>query len=207
MRASRFLLSLATTACVFGAIAAGCGGSTNNSSSPGDSGSGSDVTMEAAMEAAPEAAKEAAPEAAPEAAAEAESDACVPDADITKIAVPDASFGDAGATAATCVACFEAACGKGPNNIIDQCNANCACVAGFEGLTQCLAQGKSLLTCGGMFAGASGGIITNPIMQLSCAFGCAVPSICGVSLPTGGDSGMMGDGSSGDGSSGDGTAD
>ena len=203
MRASRFLLSLATTACVFGAIAAGCGGSTNNSSSPGDSGSGSDVTMEAAMEAAPEAAKEAAPEAAPEAAAEAESDACTPDADITKLMVPDAAFGDAGATAATCLSCFETACPQ----IIAACNANCTCVSGFETFGQCLGQGKSLITCGSAFAGNSGGIVTNPLMQLACAIGCATPSICGVSIPTGGDSGMMGDGSSGDGSSGDGTAD
>jgi len=145
-----------------------------------------------------EAAAEAAPEAAPD-VVEAASDApCVPDANINDIAAPDASLGDAGATAAGCIACFEMYC---QSTLIAQCNTSCQCVSAFEGFSACLASGKSLTMCGGTFA-AGAGIPISPT-ELACAFPCAQPSVCGVTFPTG-DGGMAGDtGTTGDTGTGD----
>ena len=172
MRATRWLLGMGTAFSVLSAVAAGCGSSTTGSSPAQDSGTTMDVSMmEAAVEAAPEAAMEAAPEA--------EAGPCVPDANITMLPVPDASFGDAGATAATCLSCFETNC----MTIVTQCNGSCACVAAFETFGTCLGAGGSLLTCGGAFATNNG--LGLGITSLACALGCAVPQTCGVSVPTG----------------------
>jgi hypothetical protein len=181
MRAARWLLGLSASFAVVASVASGCGGSTNGAAPIEDSGVVPDVTTEAAMEAAVEAAVEA---AAPEAAVDA---ACVPDANIDMLPVPDASFGDAGATAASCLACFQTSC----PTVIAQCNTNCACVAAFEQFGQCLGSGQSLIDCGLALAGVTGAGITET--QLICALPCATPSTCGVTIPTGGDSGTSGD--------------
>ena len=173
MRATRWLLGMGTAFSVLSAVAAGCGSSTTGSSPAQDS--GTDVTTEAAMEAAAEAAPEAGPDVA-EAAVDAP---CVPDANITMLPVPDASFGDAGATAATCLSCFETNC----MTIVTQCNMSCGCVSAFETFGTCLGAGGSLLTCGGAFATNNG--LGLGITSLACALGCAVPQTCGVSVPTG----------------------
>jgi hypothetical protein len=64
-------------------------------------------------------------------------------------------------------------------------------VSAFEGFSACLASGTSLTTCGGMFA-TGAGIPISPT-ELACAFPCAQPSVCGISVPPPGDSGMAGD--------------
>ena len=190
MRATRWLLGSCTALTVVASVAAGCG-SSSNSANPQDSGT-ADVTMEATMM---EAAAEAAPETGPEAAADA---ACVPDANINNIMAPDASFGDAGATAAKCLACFQSSCGA----TITKCNMSCACVSAFQGFTSCIGSGGSLQTCGaGLLSGSTGLGLADVI----CAAGCATPAICGVTIPT--DSGMAGETSPGDGSGGDSAAD
>jgi hypothetical protein len=128
---------------------------------------------------------EAAPEAAPDVMEAAVDAACVPDADITKLPVPDASIGDAGATAEGCFSCIEQAC----PTVIAQCNMSCACVAAFEAFDTCLAGGGGLLTCvGSNFVNVPG---ISP-QSFFCAAGCATPSICGYSIPVttdGGDGG------------------
>jgi hypothetical protein len=184
VRVTRWLLGIGTSLSVLGAVAAGCGGSTTGSSPAHDS--GTDVTTEAATEAAPE----AAPEVAPDVAEAASDGPCVPDANINNIAAPDAALGDAGATAAGCIACFEMYC---QSTLIAQCNKSCQCVSAFEGFGACLASGKSLTTCGGMFATGAGIPITPT--ELGCAIPCAQPSVCGVTFPTG-DSGGGDSGSS-----------
>ncbi len=175
MRIAGLVLGLSTSFAVLAAVASGCGGSTSSTPS-NDSGTTPDVTAEAAVEAA--AAETGAVDAAPEVAPV--SDACVPDANINTIAVPDASFGDAGATAESCLSCFQVSCPA----IIAQCNQSCACVAAYESFASCIGNGGQLLTCGKSLLGA--GI---SFQQLACALGCATPSICGVSIPTGTDSG------------------
>jgi hypothetical protein len=178
MRATRWLLGMGTAFSVLSAVAAGCGSSTTGSSPAQDSGTTDVSMMEAAVEAAPEAAAEAAAEATVDAA-------CVPDAMITSFSASDAAIGDAGATAATCLACFEAACPA----TITKCDMSCACVSAFESFTACFAAGGSLTTCGAGLLGGSAGL---GISDIICAAGCAVPQTCGVTLPTG-------DGGGGDG--------
>ena len=168
MRAMKIFLGFAASSAFVGAIAAGCG-SSSSPTQPQDSGPG-DVTMEAMPM------PEAAPEATPDVMEAAADVACVPDANVTMLPVPDASIGDAGATAAGCFSCIEAACPM----VIAQCNMSCACVAAFEAFDTCLAAGGGLLTCvGSNFVNIPG---INPTSFI-CAAGCATPSICGYSIP------------------------
>jgi len=183
MRATRWLLGLSTSFTVVACVASGCGGGTS-SNPPVDSGT-ADATNDVVVEATVEAAAEA---AAPEAAVDA---ACVPDANINNLPVPDASFGDAGATAESCISCFKTNC----TTLIATCNQDCACVAAFEQVESCLGVGGALTTCGAPLLGISGITFT----QLACALPCASPSVCGYALPTGGDSGTNGDSATGDG--------
>jgi hypothetical protein len=189
MRAARWFLGLSASFSVVAAVAAGCGGGTNGAA-PIDSGTEdatSDVrTAEAAVEAAPDVVEASAPEAA----------ACIPDASLQSIPVPDASFGDSGATAASCLSCFESSCPM----VVTQCNASCSCVSAYEGLGACLQAGTSALTCIGTFA-ASSGLGLNAA-SLTCAGPCVLaPAVCGFTIPNmGGDSGTpTGDGATGDG--------
>jgi hypothetical protein len=188
MHAARWLFALSASFSAVAAVAAGCGGGTNGAA-PLDSGSTQDVTtevgptMEAAVEAAP-VMEAGTPEAAP---------MCVPDAMISTLPVPDASFGDSGATAATCLACFETSCPA----IVTACNMDCACISAYETFSSCLAGGGGITSCIGTFATAVPGV---SITQFACAFGCATPTTCGFSIPTmGGDSGTTSDGATSDG--------
>ena len=184
MNAARWLLGLSTSFAVCASVATGCGGNSTGAAAI-DSGSGADVTTEAAIEAAVEA---LAPEAAPVMEASVDA-ACVPDANLNDLPVPDASFGDAGATAASCVACFQTNC----PSVIAMCNMNCACVGAFEQFAACLGKGGSPTTCAGALIGVSG--ISQS--QLICALPCVTsPSICGVSIPAGGDGGAADGGAS-----------
>jgi hypothetical protein len=164
MRASHWLLGLATSSTIVAAVASGCGG--NSTSNPTDSGSTQDVTTEAAKEAAAEAAPDVAAEAAP----------CVPDAMIGNVTIPD-SGADSGTAA--CLSCVLNACGS---TLIPECNMICGCPQAFTAFEQCVADGGATLTCATTDL-ANAGI---PLTSLSCALACA--STCGVVLP-GGDAG------------------
>lgn len=176
MRAARLLLGLSASFAVIASIAAGCGGGTT-SNPPADSGTTADVTMEAApMEAAVEAAVEAAPVEA--AVADA---ACVPDASLSSITIPDAGLADSGVNVGECLSCFETAC----PSIVASCDQSCVCVSAIETFAQCIGTpGSSLLGCAAGLESIPGVSIT----QLACALPCATP--CGVSLT--GDSGVDG---------------
>jgi hypothetical protein len=178
MRASQWLLGLATTMAIAGAAASGCGGS---SSSGGTDSGAADVTtdhVEAAVEAAPEAAPmDSAPETA----------ACVAvDADLTTLPVPDASLADGGVNIATCVSCLRANC----HSELEACNTDCVCI---DTIVNCVAGGAVSFSC------IPSGALTDPALQslglcieTACASSCTPPK-----APTdGGDGG--GDGSMGD---------
>jgi hypothetical protein len=167
MRASQWVLGLATASAIVAAIASGCGGSSTGSTSTD---SGTDATNDVAHEAAPVDA--APPDTGP---SDAASEACAVDADLSTIPVPDASLGDAGQTAAGCVTCVQAAC----PNLVSQCNASCACKTAFVAFEACVASGTSLQTCAVALASSAG----LPITDFACAVGCATP--CGVALPAG----------------------
>lgn len=170
MRASQWLLGLATTSAIVGAVAAGCGGSTNSGTPVKEA--GPDVTADVAKEAAPEAAAETGP-------ADAASEACAFDGEVAWPPITDAAFGDTGINEGTCLACVEGAC----PDLISQCNASCACKEAFGQFESCFAAGGSLETCGAELATGGGLSFTD----LECALPCA--STCGISTSEGGSDG------------------
>jgi len=182
MRATRWLLGLSTSFTVVACVASGCGGGTS-SNPPVDSGTVADVTTDVVVEATVEAAAEA---AAPEAAVDA---ACVPDANLSSLTIPDASFGDSGVNVPACLSCFESSC----PTIVATCDQSCVCVSAVQTFASCIGTpGSSLLTCAEGLMSIPGVTIT----QLACALGCE--TVCGVMLPTP-DGGMKTDSSTGDG--------
>jgi hypothetical protein len=154
MRASQWLLGLATSFAIVATVASGCGGSTNGTT-PLDSGA-PDVTTDHVAEAAtPEAASEAAPQ-------DTGSDACAIDASLSDI--PDAAIGDAGATTETCFSCIQTNCGSE----LTACNADCTCKTDVATLITCIASGAGAETCG---AGVLGGNDTAATALLECIAG------------------------------------
>jgi hypothetical protein len=136
MRASQWLLGFATAGAVVGMVAAGCGGSSSNNE-PTDSGTDVSVDQGAAPETGPEAAVEAGP-------MDTGSMACMVDADLTMIMVPDASIGDSGATTEGCYSCLNTTCSAQ----IAACNADCACKTEIINFLGCIGAGGTLITCG-----------------------------------------------------------
>lgn len=171
MRASQWVLGLATASAMVAAIAVGCGGSTSGGNAT-DSGV-ADVTTEKAVEAAVEAASEAGVDAPPE--------ACTSDVNITDLPIPDASIGETGATVAGCVSCVETACPSLPA----VCDMTCGCPAAFIGFEQCLGAGGSILTCAGGLAEGAG----IPLTSLACAAACSPQ--CGLGTVIGGEGGVV----------------
>jgi hypothetical protein len=194
MRASQWLLGLATTSAIVAAVASGCGGSTN-SGGPTDSGT-SDVTADHTEAAAAEAAADTSP---PQ---DTGSDACAIDASLTSI--PDAAIGDAGATTEGCFSCIEANCGSD----LAACNADCTCKTDVATLIGCIASGASAVTCG---SGVLGGNDTAATALLECIAGPLLGGSgpgcltqCGFTLPSDGGGKEGGEGGGGEGGGGDG---
>ncbi len=175
MRAMRFFLGFSAASAFVGALVAGCG-SSSSPANPVDSGAG-DVTMEAMPQI------EAAVETGPD-VVEAGPEACVPDATLSSIPVPDASLNDSGATAEGCVMCIAQTSACQP--LVMECNQNCACIAAFQMFSQCLGSpGGSLFSCGQSLL--SLGSIGIDAGSTACIASCAIA--CGYTLPTGGDGG------------------
>jgi hypothetical protein len=186
MRAARWLLGSAAVSSLAIALAAGCGGGTNGVAPIEEAGPDvvEDVTMhDSASEAATDAKADVTDA---KSATDAKGDAaCVPDATVQSLQVPDASLGDSGATASTCFACFEKDC----PTLIGTCNMSCACVDAFEQFELCVGAGQQ-----GVEACAESSLLQIPgigITQLACALPCA--SECGASMTmTTGDGGKEG---------------
>ena len=96
---------------------------------------------------------------------------CV-DADITNLAIPDASLGDGGANTAECSACLKKNC----SGELDVCQADCQCREGVLSFFNCVGTGKPLTTCGASLAGAGS---TAQGLAL-CAFSSGCDTKCGV---------------------------
>jgi hypothetical protein len=193
MNAARWVLGLSTSFAVCASVATGCGGNQTPATII-DSGA-SDVTTEAAVEAA----AETGPEAAPEAAVDA---ACVPDANLSTLTLPDAAIGDSGGNEQACSSCFQGACSM----LITMCDQTCACVSAFQAFLACATVNTDgtagLVTCAETSGLAS--VQGFNIMSAGCAIGCV--NVCGVTLPSGdgggGDTGTTSDsGTAGDGAS------
>jgi hypothetical protein len=132
MRTIKWLVSLAVAGTAAGWIVSGCGGDDNVA---GSQDSGSDHTTDHAAEAA---GGEAGMDSGMEAAA------CVPDADLTTLMLPDASLGDSGATVPSCFACIETTC----TTEVAACNVDCACNSAVSDFVTCVAGGMSPINCG-----------------------------------------------------------
>ena len=183
MRASQWLLAVATTAATAACVAAGCGGSTSSGGNKvTDSGVADVVAADhvTVMVAAPEAAMEAASDSPPP---------CASDAQITSIPVPEGSVPGSDASAAACLSCVEMAC----PNLIMECNAICGCPQAFQMFESCVNAGGNVETCGEMDLLSAGLQLT----QLECAIGCV--STCGITLEGGATETGTGEGGSGEG--------
>jgi hypothetical protein len=167
MRASQWVLGLATASAMVAAIAVGCGGSTSGGNAT-DSGPGDVTTDHVVAEAAAEAAVEAAVEAGP--------DVCTSDAMITALPTYDGSIPGSDASASVCISCVETAC----PNIVSECNAICGCPAAFIAFQQCVEGGGSFLSCGESDLLAAG----LPMGDIDCAVSCI--SECGLAQPESG---------------------
>jgi hypothetical protein len=177
MRASQWLLGLATSTAVIAAVATGCGGSAS-SGGGGNDAAAQDVTTDH-VEAAVEAAAEAAPEAM--------SDACPSDAMIMGFPMYDGAIPGSDASAAACLSCVEQACPQLPA----ECNAICGCPTAFLAFESCINGGGSVTTCGEDNLLGAG----LPIQDFACAYACE--NTCGFTPPAeGGTDG--GDGSMGE---------
>jgi hypothetical protein len=163
-------------------IASGCGGSSSSGNGPQDSGA-ADVTAQDSSQ--KEAAAETGPEAAPEAAA------CVPDADIAHLTIPDASIADSGASTDGCYSCIQTSCGSQ----LSTCSADCACNSAVGQFLACVPGAANPISCVGPLAGlaqsnqAVGALTACVGGPLAGGSGAGCLKACGVSLPGGGDGG------------------
>jgi hypothetical protein len=139
MRTIKWLVGFAVAGTAAGMIASGCGGDDNVA---GSQDSGSDHTTDQAAEAASNDSgmgMDSAQEAA----------ACVPDASLLSLMLPDASLGDSGATVPSCFGCIETTC----MTEVAACNLDCACNSAVQDFVTCVAAGTSPLICGQALAG------------------------------------------------------
>jgi hypothetical protein len=191
MRTIKWLVGFAVAGTAAGLIASGCGGDDNVAPSQD---SGSDHTTDQAAEASQEAAADTGADVA-----------CVPDADLASIMVPDASLGDSGATVPQCFACIQSTCGTE----FTACNADCGCNSGVQAFVMCaLDPTQNPVMCGTMLAGidstsmALGSCVAGPLLG-GTGPGCL--QACGY-LPPAGEGGVDGatEGGSGEGGTGEG---
>lgn len=112
--------------------------------------------------------------------------ACVSDADLGTLTIPDAAINDAGASTSSCLACLRSLC---PTEIA-ACNGVCECRAVVVDLLDCVAKGGQLIGC---FVQSSQGLpssVTAIAQSLGlCAFS-SCPKQCGA--PASGDAGPDG---------------
>lgn len=162
MRAKHWLFGLAVT--VAGSMVAmgGCGGesSTATPSSDASADQTADRGSDAVVDAAPDVA------------------ACVSDADLNNLNLPDASINDAGASTSSCVACLKQHC----QSEVNACNAICECRAVVVDFLDCVAKGGAIVTC---FLQSSGnlpqevagvGQALGVCLYTSCQKACGAPS-------------------------------
>jgi hypothetical protein len=160
MRTIKWLVGFAVAGTTAGMIASGCSGDDNVAPSQD---SGSDHTT--ADTGAP-------PEAAAEAGVDSggpDAPACMTDADLSTLNVPDAEIGDSGAFAPVCYSCIETTCAAA----LAACSADCVCNVGVQMFIACVATpgmnaiscGTALATSGNANAAALEACVGGPIAQ------------------------------------------
>ena len=93
---------------------------------------------------------------------------CGVDADITKLALPDAALADGATSIGICSACAQAKCGSQ----LQACNDDCDCREAVVGFFDCYSKTQSIVTCGAPLITLGG-----EAMQLGQAlFVCISPS-------------------------------
>lgn len=183
MRSNHFWIGMASTVSVACAIFAGCSSSSSSDDTAPPVDSGVDST-----------AVDAAPDVKPDTAiVDSAAEACPVDANLSTLPVPDASLGDAGATAAGCVACVKVAC----PNLLPKCQMTCGCVEAFVMFESCVGNGGQLISCAEPLLTGDTGLMQNDVL---CAADC-LPECGQGTLP--GDGGTDGgDGAAADGDDG-----
>jgi hypothetical protein len=101
-------------------------------------------------------------------AATADADDCV-DADLPNLTTPDAALGDAGSLG-KCTACIKANCMPE----LQACQDECECRESVLGFLDCLAQKKTVQTCGGglVTAGATSQALGLCTLNAGCSTAC-----------------------------------
>jgi hypothetical protein len=165
MRAKHWFLGIAAACVVAGLIAGGCGGSSSENA-PEDA--GVDVTAPVDAYVVPDVGVDAHD-------ASTGVDACMVDADLNTIDIPDAEIGDSGYTTDDCIACARAKCGA----LVLACNADCSCKSALIAFYDCIrAPGGSLSTCSApLFAAGGNAISLGSCVAISpeCTKACGIP--------------------------------
>jgi hypothetical protein len=94
--------------------------------------------------------------------------ACVPDADLTSLSVPDAAIGDAGVTLADCYGCVVSHC----QDQLAACDVDCACNSAVASMLPCMAAGTKLGECAEALTGELALAVFGCI-EPNCAFICS----------------------------------
>jgi hypothetical protein len=176
MRAMQWALGLGAALTMGGAVATGCG-SSDNSNPPADS--GPDVVADHSTQDVG-----AMDTGSSDAAMDMGMMACMSDADLTMIMVPDAALPDAGGISlAACVNCLEGMC----HSQLESCNMDCTCHDAIAGALPCIQMMGLSLTCLGTM------ILTDPA---GMALGACALSNCGAGICTPGGGGDGGGGDS-----------
>jgi hypothetical protein len=136
MRRGKWLLGCVLAGVAGVSMSAGCGDD-SVANAPMDSGTADQTTGDTSV---PDTGVEA---ATPEAEA---GPACMTDADLTMLMLPDASLDDAGDTIASCIGCIMQNCATQ----VAACNGDCVCNVAVQKFIQCVAAGTDggALTCG-----------------------------------------------------------
>ena len=148
MRTMQWLVGFAAAGALAGMFVAGCGDDTTAVTPPADAGADHTTTT-------PEASATETGTDSPsgdDSAVDAGMEACVSDADLTMVMVPDAEIGDSSATVPECFSCIAASCASQ----LAACSADCTCVAGVQAFLTCVSSGMPAFACGAALIGGAG---------------------------------------------------
>ncbi len=142
-------------ACVSGALGAGCGGSSDDSTG-NTSDASQDVTAKDTSTAD---------------VVQIQDAGRCDDADLNTLSLPDASLGDSGASVGTCLGCTRASCSEQ----ITECNKDCECKNGIDDALNCVAeQGTLSASCVGSVGNDTNAQALGECIYLSCQNECGL---------------------------------
>jgi hypothetical protein len=151
MRTMQWLVGLAAAGALSGLFVAGCGDDTAATPPPSDAGPADHTTP--MPEAAPmETGMGTDAPSGDDSAVDGGMEACVPDADLATVMLPDAAIGDSSATVPECFACIATQC---PTELA-ACSGDCTCSAVAQTFIACISSGMPAYTCGAALLGNAG---------------------------------------------------